>query len=144
MKMSYLFMKFDFEEFNKGKLYMVKEAKEKYAWDSKERKETDEYEGVQLKLEIKQDDYEYPTKKGNVKGVNLNEEVTVIVEDGDLDDYKSLVTEGFATPKPVEIVDYTDVVYFDGGKGSNSTLRVTGDVKEVSQSTSTSNMSSRF
>ncbi|MDH9858321.1 hypothetical protein PYO76_12005, partial [Staphylococcus epidermidis] len=68
MKMAYLFMKFDFEEFNKGKMYMIKEAREKYVWDSKERKETDEYEGVQLKLEIKQDTYKYPSKNGEVEG----------------------------------------------------------------------------
>lgn len=30
MKMTYLFQKFDFEEFNKGKLYMVKDINEKY------------------------------------------------------------------------------------------------------------------
>lgn len=143
MKMAYLFMKFDFEEFNKGKLYMVKEAREKYAWDNKERKETDEYEGVQLKLEIKQDTYKYPTKDGDVEGLNLNEELTVIVEDGKIDDYKSLVTEGFSAPIPVEIVDWTDVTYFDR-KGTNATLRVTGDVKEANQSTTTSTVTSSY
>lgn len=143
MKMAYLFMKFDFEEFNKGKLYMVKEAREKYAWDNKERKETDEYEGVQLKLEIKQDTYKYPTKDGEVEGLNLNEELTVIVEDGKLDDYKLLVTEGFSAPIPVEIVDWTDVVYFDR-KGTNATLRVTGNVKEANQSTTTSTITSSY
>lgn len=143
MKMSYLFMKFDFEEFNKGKLYMVKDAREKYVWDSKERKETDEYEGVQLKLEIKQDTYKYPSKDGEVEGVNLNEEVTVIVKDGNIDDYKSLVTEGFSAPIPVEISEWDEVDYFER-KGSNSTLRVTGDVKEATQSNTTSSMTSEF
>ncbi|MBT2894548.1 hypothetical protein, partial [Streptomyces sp. McG2] len=106
-------------------------------------KETDDYEGVQLKLEIKQDKYKYPTKDGEVEGLNMNEELTVIVEDGNLDDYKSLVTEGFSAPIPVEIVDWTDVVYFDR-KGTNATLRVTGDVKEANQSTTTSTTTSSF
>lgn len=133
MKMSYLFMKFDFEEFNQGKLYMVKEAKEKYVWDSQKRQETDEYEGVQLKLEIKQDTYKYPTKDGDVEGLNMNEEVTVLIEQAKLDDYKNLVTQGFSAPIPVEIVDWTDVQYFER-KGGNNTLKVVGDVKESNQS----------
>jgi len=126
-------MKFDFEEFNQGKLYMVKEAKEKYVWDSQKRQETDEYEGVQLKLEIKQDTYKYPTKDGNVEGLNMNEEVTVLIEQAKLDDYKNLVTQGFSAPIPVEIVDWTDAQYFER-KGGNNTLKVVGDVKESNQS----------
>lgn len=46
MKMTYLFQKFDFDEFNKGKLYMVKDINEKYEWDSQKREETDNYIGA--------------------------------------------------------------------------------------------------
>ncbi|WP_186300997.1 hypothetical protein, partial [Staphylococcus aureus] len=77
------------------------------------------------------------------EGLNLNEEVTVIVKDGNIDDYKSLVTEGFSAPIPVEIVDCKDVDYFER-KGANSTLRVFGDVKEANQSTTTSTTTSSF
>ena len=103
MKMTYLFQKFDFDEFNKGKLYMVKDINEKYEWDSEKREETDNYIGVKLILEIREDKYKYPTKNGEVEGINLNETFQVIIEDAKLKDYEHLKTSGFEAPKPVEV-----------------------------------------
>lgn len=126
MKMAYLFKKFDFDEFNKGKLYMVKEAKEKYKWDREKMKETDEYEGVQLILEIKQDDYEYETKDGIVTGVNLNEEFQVLIPDGKIEDYEKLVARGFEAPVPVKVEGIQNAELFES-KGKKPVLKVWAD-----------------
>ena len=133
MNMGYLFMQFNFEEFNKGKLYAVKKAEEKYEWDSVKKEQTNVYEGVKLTLEIKQDDYVYPTKDGDTKGINQGEELTVLVKGKDVDvrDYQNLVTTGFEMPIPVEIIDVEEVSYFTP-KNKKPVLRVTADVRETS------------
>ncbi len=131
MKMTYLFQKFDFDEFNKGKLYMVKDINEKYEWDSEKRQETDNYIGVKLILEIREDKYKYPTKNGEVEGINLNETFQVIVEDAKLEDYEHLKTSGFEAPKPVEVFNVIESKYFGGSKNGKDSLQVFGDVREV-------------
>lgn len=128
MKMDYLYMKFDFDEFAEGKRFMAKSAKEKYVWDKEERKETNEYEGVQMVLEVKEDNYEYDTKDGVKTGLNLNEEFVVLIKGAKLEDYQDLVTQGFDMPKPVKVEDIEEVQYFGATKNRTSSLKVVGDV----------------
>lgn len=101
----YLFEVFDFEEFRKGKRFITISAEDKYKWDSDKREVTDEWEGVEVIVEVAEDNYDYSTDDETEEiGLNLGTRFSVIIPDGDLEDIrKKYIVSRLQAPVLVDI-----------------------------------------
>lgn len=129
IRKAYMFNLFDFEEFSKDKVFLAVNAKDKYKWDKVNRRETDEWQGVLVEVEIIEDNYDY-AKSGQppLTGINENIRFDVLIKDGNLDEIvKKYVPSRLAKPVPIKIKsDRAKLSSF--GDDNGGTLRVYGDI----------------
>jgi hypothetical protein len=129
IRKAYMFDLFDFEEFSKGKVFLAVNAKDKYKWDKVNKRETDEWEGVLVEVEIIEDNYDY-AKSGqpSLTGINENIRFDVLIKDGNLDEIlEKYVPSRLEKPVPIKIKsDMSRLSSF--GDSNGGTLRVYGDI----------------
>lgn len=101
----YLFEVFDFEEFSKEKRFITISAEDKYKWDSEKREVTDEWEGVEVIVEVAEDNYDYSTDDDTEEiGLNLGTRFSVIIPDGNLEDIrKNYIVSRLSQPVLIDI-----------------------------------------
>ena len=101
----YLFEVFDFDQFKKEKCFITISADDKYKWDSDKKEVTDEWEGVEVVVEVAEDNYDYSTDDDTEEiGLNLGTRFSVIIPDGDLEDIrKKYIVSRLSAPVLVDI-----------------------------------------
>lgn len=131
---TYQFETFDFEGFSEGKRFALVEAKERFTFDNEKKKYTDELEGINLEIEIVEDEMEYNIFGNTEKGVNAKVRFKMYVdnENANIEEYLSLIGGGF-TPKEIFISEVTDARIREvrqGNKKPKKELVVRGDITD--------------
>lgn len=103
------FIKFDHDEFLKGKRFAISKVEEKFEYDETAKEYTDKRSHINVDLDIVTDDYVYAegTQYEEV-GVNAGERIHVKItkKDADKEEYLDMMGDGF-TRYPVRLVNIT-------------------------------------